>query len=106
MSFCIQSLIFLFKTHSSSIGGEWVYWDGKETNGGNQTGANFRGGKASIPRDGINIVMTDLAQWLDIFVAFMHRNYTHTCYCGIEFRNGERNFSCVCITFRKKTKSN
>lgn len=72
MSFSIQSLIFLFKTHSGSSGGEWVYWDGKETKGGNQMGANFRGGKASIPRDGINIVMTDLVQWLDAQKLYTH----------------------------------
>lgn len=35
-------------------------------------GAGFRGGEASIPRGGINILMTDRVQWLDAQKAYTH----------------------------------
>lgn len=50
--------------------------------------------------------MTDLVQWLDIFVAFMCSNckYVHVT---VELNLGMQiEISYVCITFRKKIKSN
>ena len=50
--------------------------------------------------------MTDLVQWLAIFVAFKCNNYKYT-HVTVELNLGMQiEISYVCITFRKKIKSN
>lgn len=50
--------------------------------------------------------MTDLVQWLDIFVVFICSNYKYV-HVTVELNLGMQiEISYVCITFRKKIKSN
>lgn len=64
----------------------------------------------NIARDAVGILMTDRVQWLDIFDAFMHRNYKHTrtytrnCY-GIELGDGEMSLMYACISEKIKCNS-
>lgn len=69
-------------------------------------GREFEGSEGDIPGDGASVVMTDLVQWLDIFVAFMCSNYKYV-HVTVELNLGMQiEISYVCITFRKKVKSN
>lgn len=43
-----------------------------------ETRWDSEGLERNLPRDGINMLMSDLVQWLHNFDVPMHRNHTHT----------------------------
>lgn len=65
---------------------------------------SLRDCQRNIARDAVGILMTDRVQWLDIFDAFMHRNYihAHTHIIAMGLNLGMEKCLLCMHTFQKK----